>query len=139
MFRQVGTSLYVGVLFSVLEVVAWVSGQPFAFPSLGPSAFVLAYARRGERTRTSRVVGTHVGGTVGLLAYLLFADGVVLTDTEHAPTCATTLIVSLGLLSTPFQVGVVFASIVVLVGVHLAVRDVVERAAGRCRSAHRNG
>lgn len=171
MYRQVGTSLYAGVLFSVLGVIAWVSGQPFVFPSLGPSAFVLAYARHGERTGTYRVVGSHViGGTVGFLAYLLLADGVVLTatsaplspdglrlaasgvlsvvftsqgmiltDTEHAPACATTLIVSLGLLSTPFQVGVMFASIVVLVGAHLAVRDVVERAAGQYRSTHRNG
>jgi hypothetical protein len=131
--RHVGTGLYAGLLFSVLGMVAWASGEPFIFPSLGPSAFVLAFERRGERTRARRVVGSHLlGGVAGFLAYSLLAAGgslttatppgsmgglwlaasgvlsVVLTSwgmtatgTVHAPACATTLIVSLGLLSTP--------------------------------------
>ncbi|PSQ05185.1 HPP family protein [Halobacteriales archaeon QS_6_71_20] len=158
--RRVGTSLYAGVLLSVLGVLAWVSGRPFVFPSLGPSAFVLAFERRGERTRVYRVVGSHViGGVAGLLAYTLLASGVTLTatypgfssdalrlaasgvlslvatswgmiatDTNHAPACATTLIVSLGLLSTPLQVGIIVASVVILVAVHRAVVYVYGRA-----------
>jgi hypothetical protein len=156
------TSLYAGLLFTVLGVVAWVSGQPFVFPSLGPSAFILASDRRGERTRTYRVVGSHViGGVVGLLAYTLLAAGVTLTpppealssdglrlaasgvlsivltswgmiatDTNHAPACATTLIVSLGLLSTPAQVAIIVASVIVLVVVHGAVVAGFERLVG---------
>lgn len=157
--RRVQTSLYAGVLFTVLGLVTWASGQPFVFPSLGPSAFVLAFERRGEPTRTYRVVGSHlIGGVAGLIAYTLFGAGATLTatpvafsstglhlvgsgvasvvltawgmlatKTTHAPACATTLIVSLGLLSTPRQVATIVASVVVLVGVH----GVVGRAGGR--------
>ena len=169
MRREIGTSLYAGFLFAVLGAIAWVSGQPFVFPSLGPSAFILAFVRRGERTRTYRVLGSHViGGVAGLLAYSLFAHGVALTtasaplssdglrlaasgfvsivltswgmivtDTEHAPACATTLIVSLGLLSTPTQVGIIVVSIVVLVEVHLAVLGLFERIVGETHPAFR--
>jgi len=38
---RTGTSLYAGLLFTLLGGIAWASGQPFIFPSLGPTAFVL--------------------------------------------------------------------------------------------------
>jgi len=148
--RRLGTGLYAGVLVTVLGAVAWLSGQPFVFPSLGPSAFLLAFERRGDRGSLSRIVASHaIGGVAGLLAYTLLGAGVTLTatpapgsaaglhlvasgvcsivltswgmiatDTNHAPACATTLIVSLGLLSTPIQVGIIVSSVVVLVVVH---------------------
>jgi hypothetical protein len=160
--RRIGTSLYAGVLFTVLGGMAWASGQPFVFPSLGPSAFVLAFERRGERTRTYRIVGSHcIGGAAGLLAYALLGAGVTLTpppaagstaafrlvasgvcsvvltswgmiatDTNHAPACATTLIVSLGLLSTPTQVAIIVVSVVVLVETHGFVLAGVDRLLG---------
>lgn len=160
--RRVGTSCYAGVLFTVLGLIAWASGQPFIFPSLGPSAFILAFDRRGERTRTYRVVGSHViGALAGFIAFTVFAQGVTLTatpaafsvdglrlaasgitsivltswamiatDTSHAPACATTLIVSLGLLSTPLQVVVIVVSVVVLVEIHQGVLFVFERLVG---------
>lgn len=152
--HRVGTSLYAGVLFTVLGVVTWGSGQPFIFPSLGPSAFILAFERQGARTRPYRVIGGHVIGAVaGLLAYTLLATGVsittspppvspaglrlalsgivsiiltswgmIATDTIHAPACATTLIVSLGLLSTIRQVIIISVSVGILVGVHVMTR-----------------
>jgi hypothetical protein len=55
---RVGTSLYAGLLFTVLGVIAWGSGQPFVFPSLGPTAFVLAFDRQSERTQNRRIVGS---------------------------------------------------------------------------------
>jgi len=160
--RRLGTSLYAGVSFTVLGLVAWAAGQPFIFPSLGPSAFILAFERRGTRTDSSRIVGSHlVGGIAGLLAYTIIASGVTLisvppafsvdgirlaagavvsivltswgmiaTDWIHAPACATTLIVSLGLLSTPLQVATIVASIVVLVAFHGTVLLVVDRFVG---------
>jgi hypothetical protein len=160
--RRVGTSLYAGFLFTALGLVAWASGQPFVFPSLGPSAVVLAFDRRGERTRTYRIVGSHlIGGVVGLAAYGLLAAGVsitstpaafspeglrlaasvvvsivvtswamIATNTNHAPACATTLIVSLGLLSTPLQVAVIVASVVVLVELHAVVLYLFEWLVG---------
>lgn len=167
--RRLGTSLYAGFLFTVLGLVAWASGQPFVFPSLGPSAFILAFDRRGERTRTYRIVGSHlIGGVVGLLAYSLLAAGVTITatpafspeglrlaasgvlsivlttwtmmatDTNHAPACATTLIVSLGLLSTPVQVAIIVVSVVVLVEVHAVVLALFERLVGDAHPVFRD-
>ncbi|AZH27237.1 HPP family protein [Haloplanus aerogenes] len=159
--HRLGTSCYAGVLFTVLGAVAWLSGQPFVFPSLGPSAFLLAFERRGDRSRLFRVVASHaIGGVAGLLAYtalgagatltatppgsaaglhlvasgicsiVLTSWGMIATDTNHAPACATTLIVSLGLLSTPMQVATIVVSVVVLVVVHGAVVAGFERVVG---------
>jgi len=129
MRRRLGTSLYAGLLFTVLGAIAWATGQPFVFPSLGPSAFLLAFDRRSERGRAARIVGSHlIGGVAGLTAWWLIAPGasltatapafspagfrlaasatvslvatswaMIATDAVHAPACATTLIVSLGL------------------------------------------
>jgi hypothetical protein len=148
--RGIETGLVAGALFAVLGIVAWATGSAFIFPSLGPSAFVLAFAREDNRPQWSRVVGGHViGALAGFLAYTLLAGGTALTatlpalsvaglrltasgfvsvmltswamvttDTVHAPACATTLIVSLGLLSSPRQVGIIVVSVVLLVTVH---------------------
>lgn len=148
--RRVGTSLYAGLLFTVLGMIAWISGEPFIFPSLGPSAFILAFERHGERTQLYRIVGSHLIGVVaglfaysvlaagisitttpppgsieglqlalsGVLSIILTAWGMIATDAVHAPACATTLIVSLGLLSTVIQVGTIIVSVSVLVVFH---------------------
>ena len=167
MRRRLGTSLYAGFLFTVIGATAWASGEPFIFPSLGPSAFILAFERRGSRTRTYRVVGSHlIGAVAGLLAYTLFASGVALASTPpasvdgfrlalsgvvsivltawgmlasrtiHAPACATTLIVSLGLLSTPRQVAIILVSVVVLVAVPRAVLRAFSRIVGDSYHRH---
>ncbi|ATW87305.1 HPP family protein [Halohasta litchfieldiae] len=157
--RQLGTSLYAGLLFTVLGLLAWVSGQPFIFPSLGPSAFILAFEQRGKRTDSSRIVGSHlIGGVAGLVAYAVIAGdvslttippelstdglrltlsavvsmiltswGMIATNRVHAPACATTLIVSLGLLSTPLQVLTIIVSIVILVEFHAGIRMLLSR------------
>lgn len=157
--KRLGTSLYASFLFTVLGLLAWVSGQPFVFPSLGPSAYILAFDRRGERTRTYRVVGGHfIGLVAGWIAYTAFAAGIsftstpaplslpglyltasgvtsialttwamIATDTKHPPACATTLIVSLGLLTTPFELAAIMVSVVVLVEVHQVVLTFLDR------------
>ena len=162
MRRRLGTSCYAGLLFAVLGLVAWATGRPFVFPSLGPSAFVLAFDPETDRDRAVRVVGSHlIGGVAGLAAWTVVADGAALTamppafspegfrltasavasvvatswamiatDWVHPPACATTLIVSLGLLSTPTEVGIIVASVTVLVAVHAAVVLVFERLVG---------
>lgn len=166
--HRLGTSLYAGLLFTVLGIIAWLSGQPFIFPSLGPSAFILAFERRSERTRMVRVVGSHlIGGVAGFLAYSLVAGsvsltttpppgsieglhlalsgllsiiltswGMIATDTIHAPACATTLIISLGLLSTPFNVAIIIGSVLILSAFHLAVLRIFHRFVGTARPAH---
>ena len=164
--RRLGTSLYAGLLVTVLGLVAWVTGQPFVFPSLGPSAFILAFERRGKRTGTYRIVGSHlIGGLAGLFAYqtiagdvsltsippalsieglrltvsavvsmILTSWGLIATDWIHAPACATTLIVSLGLLSTPVDVATIMMSIVILVAFHAGVLAVFDRLLGTGQS-----
>jgi CBS-domain-containing membrane protein len=152
MRRRVGTSLYTGLIFSVLGVIAWGSGQPFIFPSLGPTAFVLAFNRQSDRTQSYRVIGSHlIGGLAGLSAWVVVATGasitvtsplsvdgfrlaasattsvmltswaMIATDTVHPPACATTLIVSLGLLSTPLRVSIIVGSVITLVLFHTIV------------------
>ncbi len=121
----------VGLLLCLPALVAWLTGRPFIFPSLGPSAFSLVIGGDGEATGR-RVIGGHLVGVIGgLLAYHLVAHGLTLaalpsalslpllrlagsgvisvilttagmlaTRAQHPPACATTLIVSLGLLAT---------------------------------------
>lgn len=162
MRRRVGTSLYAGLLFTVLGVIAWGSGQPFIFPSLGPTAFVLAFERKRDRNQNYRVIGSHlIGGVAGLIAWTALAAGVSLTptpapfsvegfrlaasatssivltswamiatDTIHPPACATTLIVSLGLLSTPQRVAIIVGSVVILVAFHNGVLRIFRHLVG---------
>lgn len=169
MRRRVGTSLYAGFLFVVLGAITWSTGQPFVFPSLGPTAFLLAFDRRIDRSRAAKVIAAHaIGVAAGLAAWSLIAAGVsmtatppafspegfrlaasatvsvmattwamIATNTVHAPACATTLIVSLGLLSTPLQAAVIVGGVVVLVGVHALVIRAFKRLVGDSHPAYR--
>ncbi len=123
------------LLPAVTAVLAVLTGQLLVFPSLGPTAYVLA--RRAEVGSVRRVVDGHtIGLLAGVVAYRLLAEGLVVTgslpplsattarlaaaavcsvalttagmvalDAEHAPPCATTLICALGLLRTPLETG----------------------------------
>ncbi|MFB6090384.1 MAG: HPP family protein [Halobellus sp.] len=118
--------LRAGALLSLAAAVAWLTGAPAVFPSLGPSAFVLATDRPRPGDRV--VIGGHaVGVAAGLVAYgvtvavvpvppaplsfeppwlvlsgiaavALTSFGMRATNLVHPPACATTLIVGLGLL-----------------------------------------
>jgi len=162
MRRRVGTSLYAGLLFTVLGVIAWGSGQPFIFPSL-------AFDRQSNRTQSRRIIGSHlIGGVAGLLAWAVVASDVsitatppplsgagfrlaasatvsivltswamIATDTIHPPACATTLIVSLGLLSTPLRVGIIVGSVTILVLFHNSVLLLRKRLVGDSHPLYR--
>lgn len=113
----------------VLSLIAWTSGAPFIFPSLGPTAYLLAFDQK--LSHSARVViGGHACGIIGgLVSYYLVADpynllmlteavstpGILLGSgaviaiaittflmlvfrVSHPPACATTLIISLGIL-----------------------------------------
>lgn len=51
-------------------------------------------------------------------AALLTTFGMYLIDTQHPPAYATTLIVSLGFLASPFGVAVFLLAVLIMVGVH---------------------
>jgi hypothetical protein len=144
-----------GLLLSVAAAVAWLSGAPAVFPSLGPTAFALATARRNPSGRV--VVGGHaIGVAAGLLAYLAVAGlvpvpssplsfdppwlavsgvasvaltttGMRRTELVHPPACATTLIVSLGLLKPLQALVVVLPAVVSLLAVDRVLDGRVRR------------
>lgn len=67
--------------FAFLGVLAWASGQPLLFPSLGPSAYLLATGERDRAEGAYHVIGGHaIAAITGLVAYLLLADGLVAID-----------------------------------------------------------
>lgn len=146
------TALRSGLLIAGLGGLAWATGQPLLFPSLGPTAFVLSMRPDPERHSAWTVIGGHACGTVaGLLSYHLLAPGTSIvaleaaltpmglqlaasgacataltaalmigTRTVHPPACATTLIVSLGLLPTFVEGGLIVGAVAVLYGLSWA-------------------
>ena len=143
-FRQ---SSHAGALLVALGAVVWLTGLPFLFPSLGPTAYLFATQPSARQSAARRVLGGHaVGVLAGLVAYHAIAGDVVitaamgpasvaglrlatsgvvavalttagmaLTDTGHAPACATTLIVGLGILAAPLQGAIIVLAVGVLV------------------------
>ncbi|SHG47712.1 HPP family protein [Halobaculum gomorrense] len=140
----VAGALYAAGLLAVAGALAWATGRALVFPSLGPSAYLLAAG--SDRPSARALLGGHaVGIFAGLLAYHGLADGaaitgalaaggsagarlaasavasvglttlgMALTDTRHAPACATTLIVSLGLLPSPADAAVIAVGVFAL-------------------------
>lgn len=128
--QKIYIALRSGLFLAVPAIIAWLVGEPFIFPSLGPTAYVLAFRSESKYTAKT-VIGGHVCGVAGgLLSYhlmvapnslnmmggvmqesgFLLGAGAVLAlvitvllmlifEASHPPACATTLIVSLGILS----------------------------------------
>ncbi|MEX0648829.1 MAG: HPP family protein [Balneolaceae bacterium] len=125
----IGITLRAGGYIILPGIIAWLTGKPFIFPSLGPTAYLLAFDYK--KTHSARVViGGHICGVAaGLISYWLIADphtmvqisgalsssgwylsagsaaALALTtilmlsfNVSHPPACATTLIISLGIL-----------------------------------------
>lgn len=148
----------VTVHFVLLGGLAWVTGQPMLFPSLGPSSYLLATGEDPRAEGAYHIVGGHaIAAVAGFVTYVALADGLVVVDafadgvvlspavgrlvlsgtvamalttvamlrsnTNHPAACATTLIVALGLMSTPVEVGIIVLSVALLVGFHDTVVD----------------
>lgn len=146
--RAVRVGLEAGLHVALLGLVVWATGQPFVFPSLGPTAFALVSSRKNVSAR--EVLGGHLCGVIaGLAAYHAVASGLEITDplapfsagglrlaasaalsvaltaaamvatrTVHPPACATTLIVSLGVLSGLAEAGIILAAVALMYGGH---------------------
>lgn len=152
-----------GLLLAVVGLVAWGTGEPFVFPSLGPTAYALATGEEGTPNRgdvfwahaiglvaglvafhgvvapgvvesgvetpslaTFRGVDAVGRGTLALAGTLSVAGttlGMLATGRRHAPACATTLIVSLGLLTSPRDAVVVVAAVATLLVVETVGRE----------------
>lgn len=138
------------ITIGLLALLALVSRNPFVFPSLGPTAYLLFFSPLG---RASSPRNTILGHAIGLLSgYVAFvatgagalsfgghpgifwprilaaalslsATGafMVLLDVSHPPAGATTLIVSLGIISKPRELAIIEVAVFLLVAQGLAI------------------
>ncbi len=140
---------------AVMGGLAWLTGVPFAFPSLGPTAVLLFFTPMAPASSPrSTVLGHAVGILCGYGALLLLGlqnspqalqtgfdlarvmavalslgctgGLMILLGVIHPPAAATTMIVSLGILAKPWQLAILELAVVVLV----AQAVVVNRLAG---------
>ena len=143
------------VAIGLMALAALVTGQPFVFPSLGPTAFLLFYTPMLPAASPRNTLGGHfIGVLAGYLALVLFgltdappalatsvngarvgaaalslgltSGAMVWARVPHPPAGATTLIVSLGILREPEQLAVLMLAVALLVGQGL----VINRLAG---------
>jgi CBS domain-containing membrane protein len=131
-----------GVAIAVMAGLAMATSQPFVFPSLGPTAFLLFYSPLAPNAAPRSCFFGHLIGVlaaylslvifgltdvapdlyditparIGALALALAVTLSLMTwlDIPHAPAGATTLIVALGLLRTPEQLAILMAAVVLL-------------------------
>lgn len=143
------------VSIGLMAAAAWITGAPFVFPSLGPTAFLLFYTPvQPAASPRNTVLGHLIGVLAGYLALALFglleappalattvttarvaaaalslgltSGAMVWAKVPHPPAGATTLIVSLGILREPWQLAVLMLAVVLLV----AQGFVINRLAG---------
>ena len=143
------------ISIGLMALAAAVTDEPLIFPSLGPTAFLLFYTPRAPAASPKNtLVGHLIGAAAGYLALVLFGltdvgpalvEGVTLSRTgaaalslgltagvmawvraPHPPAGATTLIVSLGILTEPSQLAVLMLAVLLLV----AQGFLINRAAG---------
>ncbi len=132
------------VSIALMALAAYVTRQPFIFPSLGPTAFLLFYTpHAAAASPRNTLIGHLVGVVMGYLALMSFglvnagpalatgvsaarvgaaglslgltAGGMVWLKAPHPPAGATTLIVSLGILTKINQMAVLMLAVVLLV------------------------
>lgn len=140
---------------ALLAGLAALTGQPFVFPALGPIAFLLFYAPTGPpASPRNTILGNLIGVIAGYLSLLAFGlldagsfigEGVtgprigaaalslgltagfmVWLRTPNPPAGATTMIVSLGLITSLAGLVVIMLGVVLLV----AQAMVINRLAG---------
>lgn len=131
------------ISIALMSVLALVTQSPFIFPSLGPTAFLFFYTPTAPpASPRNTIVGHLIGVCAGYFSLVvtgltaapaatavgitwprviaaalslgLTAGLMVLLKSPHPPAGATTLIVALGILRTPFQLSILMAGVVVL-------------------------
>jgi CBS domain-containing membrane protein len=132
------------IAIGVMALVAFVTGEPFVFPSLGPTAFLLFYTPLAVAASPRNTLCGHgIGAASGYLALVVFgltnaapalatsvtgarvgaaalslgltSGAMVWARVPHPPAGATTLIVSLGILREPEQLAVLMLAVALLV------------------------
>jgi CBS domain-containing membrane protein len=127
----------------ILSVLALLSHTPFVFPSVGPTAFLLYYLPTAPSSSPRNTLYGHaIGIACGYAALCVFGlqdtpsalmEGIhwprvltvalslaatgglmVLLDVVHAPAGATTMIVSLGIITSPMHLGTIELAVALL-------------------------
>src|SRR5436305_1703280 len=122
------------ISIGLMAMLAVITGSPFIFPSLGPTAFLFFYTPTApSASPRNTLIGHAVGAAAGYLSLLvtgltmagprviaaglslgLTAGVMVLLKSPHPPAGATTLIVSLGILRQPWQLVLLLGAVVLL-------------------------
>lgn len=132
------------VSIALMSMAALATGAPFVFPSLGPTAFLLFYTPLAPPASPRNTMCGHaIGAAAGYVSLVIFglteappalattvtwdrvgaaalslgltAGVMVWLKVPHPPAGATTLIVSLGILKSPWQLAVLMAAVFLLV------------------------
>ena len=156
---QIVRSVYVFVngfiTIGVLALLALLSRNPFVFPSLGPTAYLLFFSPLARTCSPRNTIFGHAIGIIcGYAAFVLTGAGalpfgvhpgifwprilaaalslsatgafMVLLGVSHPPAGATTLIISLGIISKPRELVIIEVAVFLLVAQAL----VINRLAG---------
>lgn len=143
------------IAIAIMSAVAWATGQPFIFPSLGPTAFLLFYTPTNPAASPrNTIIGHAVGAAAGYLALVIFgltndppalatevtsgriaaaAVSLALTSAvmvwlkaPHPPAGATTLIVSLGILRELDQLAILMLAVILLTAQGLVINRLAD-------------
>lgn len=138
------------ITIGLLALLALVSRNPFVFPSLGPTAYLLFFSPLGRASSPrNTILGHAIGLICGYVAFVATGAGalpfgmhpgifwprvlaaalslsatgalMVLLDVSHPPAGATTLIVSLGIISKPRELAIIEVAVFLLVAQGLAI------------------
>ena len=140
LFAMINSVISIGLM----AFAALITGAPFVFPSLGPTAFLLFYTPMVPTACPRNTLAGHaIGAAAGYFALVVFglqnagpalstgvtasrvgaaalslgltAGIMVWARVPHPPAGATTLIVSLGILHEPWQLAVLMLAVFLLV------------------------
>lgn len=138
------------ITIGLLALLAFITGNPFVFPSLGPTAYLLFFSPLADASSPrNTILGHAIGLVCGYLAFVstgaetvpfgthpgifwprilaaalsLSATGavMVLSRVNHPPAGATTLIVSLGIIAKPGELAIIEIAVFLLVAQALLI------------------
>jgi CBS domain-containing membrane protein len=138
------------ISIGLMSVLALITRSPFVFPSLGPTAFLFFYTPRApSASPRNTLIGHTIGVLAGYFSLVvtgltaagpalavgvtwprviaaalslgLTAGLMVLFKSPHPPAGATTLIISLGILTKPWQLILLLIAVVLLTAQAFAI------------------
>ncbi len=157
--------VWAAVILAVVGAIGLVLHQPWLFPSLGPTAMLMLESPEDPSARFGNALVGHVVAVVvglgallgcglygqpsaptaglsvryvvaGVLSVAVTMLVLAIVHRPHAPAGATTLIVSLGILSTPADLASVLGAVVVVAGLSWLATSAARRPEPQRQDAH---